>query len=63
MIESIVSRAFGLAPDIVLEKLSTGLINHTYKATTSNGDAFLLQQINTKIFSEPLAIQQNRIEA
>ncbi|AYD46890.1 phosphotransferase enzyme family protein [Arachidicoccus soli] len=59
MIETAVKRAFNLAQDIVLKKLSTGLINHTYKTTASNGDAFLLQQINTQVFPEPLLIQQN----
>jgi hypothetical protein len=59
MIETAVIRAFNLAQDIVLKKLSTGLINHTYKTTAPNGDVFLLQQINTNVFSEPLIIQQN----
>lgn len=59
MIEIAVKRAFNLAQDIVLKKLSTGLINYTYKTTASNGDTFLLQQINTQVFHEPLVIQQN----
>lgn len=38
--------------------IASGLINHTYKVVTSNGE-FVLQQLNTKVFQQPLAIDVN----
>jgi Ser/Thr protein kinase RdoA (MazF antagonist) len=38
--------------------IESGLINHTYKVITPNGK-FVLQQINTKVFKQPLAIDAN----
>ncbi|HTN36091.1 MAG TPA: phosphotransferase [Arachidicoccus sp.] len=62
MIESSVKDAFNFPGDIAVEKLSTGLINHTYKTTFPNGEVFLLQSINTKVFTQPLVIQQNYLK-
>jgi len=35
--------------------IESGLINHTYKVVTPNSK-FVLQQLNTNVFKQPLAI-------
>src|SRR5262245_35245141 len=46
--------------EFAVEELHSGLINHSYKVTSKlNGHSFLLQQINTKVFSQPWHIQSN----
>jgi Ser/Thr protein kinase RdoA (MazF antagonist) len=38
--------------------IQTGLINKTWKVTTSEGD-FILQKVNTSVFTNPVAIDEN----
>ena len=46
--------------DLVVTPVTTGLINQTYKVIIKiNGEKFLLQQINDKVFSEPEKVQAN----
>ncbi|MDI9365530.1 MAG: aminoglycoside phosphotransferase family protein [Flavobacterium sp.] len=41
-----------------ISPIESGLINHTYKVVTPNGK-FVLQQVNTNVFKQPLAIDAN----
>lgn len=41
-----------------VENITNGLINHTWKITTGNG-CFILQQVNTNIFTKPEWIAEN----
>lgn len=45
--------------EITVEKIGGGLINHTYKISAALKPAFLLQQINKNVFTNPKAIQDN----
>ncbi len=46
--------------DPVVEPVTDGLINKTFKVTlVESGEKFLLQQINTKVFPEPGKVQDN----
>lgn len=62
MIESSVKEAFNFPEPLEMEKLSTGLINHTYKTTFPDGQLYLLQSINTKVFEDPDKLQQNYLK-
>jgi hypothetical protein len=47
-------------PDLTITPVTNGLINKTFKVTIEHsGEKFLLQQINTQIFPEPGALQDN----
>ena len=46
---------------IVIEHVSGGLINHTYKVSCRPGSSFLLQQINKTVFKNPQDIQENYV--
>lgn len=59
MIESSVKEAFNFPAPLQVEKLSNGLINHTYKTTFPDGEVFLLQSINTTVFKDPDILQWN----
>lgn len=52
-----IAAGFGL-PQAFVEPLGSGLIHYTYKAE-ANGQAIVLQQINTKVFADPQALVQN----
>ena len=43
----------GFEDDIIIEPLGNGLINHTYKITNDKKKSFLLQAINTTVFTKP----------
>jgi thiamine kinase-like enzyme len=46
--------------DFIVEPLNGGLINHSYKVTSkANSGAFLLQQINDSVFTDPEKVQRN----
>ena len=62
MIDSSVKTAFNFPEPLELQKLSTGLINHTYKVMLPDGQAFLLQSINTTVFKNPDILQQNYLK-
>ena len=53
--------AFGIRPTEITA-LTQGLINQTYKVTDAGGDAFIVQQINTRIFQQPQQVQQNFVQ-
>lgn len=59
MIESAITEAFVIDGVAKLQKLSSGLINLTYKLTDRHGKNFLLQKINTQVFATPKDIQHN----
>ena len=59
MINKSVKEAFDFPEPLEMEKLSTGLINLTFKATFPSGAMYLLQNINTNVFNEPDKLQQN----
>lgn len=42
-----------------IEVLTSGLINKTFKVTNPNHEKYLLQKVNTQIFSEPNKIAEN----
>ena len=52
-----IAAGFGLQNALV-EPLGSGLIHYTYKAL-ADGQAIVLQQINTKVFADPQALVQN----
>ncbi len=46
--------------DYVVEKITGGLINHSFKVTDRlSGETFFLQQINISVFNEPQLLQNN----
>lgn len=55
------AKAFGIDP-VHFETLTTGLINATLKVQSVDGQLFILQKINTQVFSEPAIIQSNYLE-
>lgn len=42
-----------------IEKIDTGLINHSYKVKTANNGEVFLQQINSTVFKNPEHVQHN----
>lgn len=55
--------SFGLAAENnIIQKLSTGLINHTWKIT-GESHAYILQQINSNVFKSPQDISENILKA
>jgi len=44
-----------------LEKISGGNINVTYKSTSKDGKNYILQAINTNVFSNPVEVMENII--
>lgn len=61
MIHSNVLEAFRLLPYNDIRPLSAGLINHSYKVTLNNQQAYFLQQVNTSIFKQPEWMQDNYV--
>lgn len=51
-------KSFGLSEDAVVQPITSGLINHTWKVKTNTGN-FILQKINDQVFVDPTAIQHN----
>ena len=55
----VILKAYSIDPDsAVIQPVSNGLINKTWKVT-SGGSSFILQGINTNIFKEPLKLSEN----
>ncbi len=49
-------------PDVQsVQSLGSGLINHSYKIHTTDGNSFFLQQLNTAVFTNPSALQNNYV--
>ena len=61
MIDIAITEAFDIDGETEIRRLSSGLINHTYKITDKQGKDFLLQQINTQVFPQPKNIQNNYV--
>lgn len=58
-IKNLLSSAYGFeTTDLYLAPLGNGLINATWKVTTTD-NAFVFQKINTCIFKDPVAIDNN----
>src|SRR5581483_2701806 len=58
MLEAILSR-FGInANNCVIQTFGTGLINNTWKITSEH-HTYILQRINTNVFKNPQAIDEN----
>ncbi|RYG45813.1 MAG: aminoglycoside phosphotransferase family protein [Chitinophagaceae bacterium] len=58
MSESVLA-AYGLQPkQVTLERIGTGLINHTWKVSTGE-EVFILQKINEHVFTSPADIAHN----
>lgn len=53
-----IAPVFGITASSV-SAIADGLINHTYKVSQSDGRSFIVQQINTGIFSSPDHLMQN----
>ncbi len=47
------------SPIDTVERISGGNINKTYKLTTSDGEKYILQKINTSVFKDPDALMDN----
>ncbi len=51
---------YELGSDIVsIDPVNTGIINSTFLIKTKNGDYFIIQKINTGVFSEPYILMKN----
>jgi Ser/Thr protein kinase RdoA (MazF antagonist) len=57
MITSIL-RSFGIGEDCIVEPLTSGLINRTWKITDGERQ-FILQQINVQVFKKPFEVAAN----
>src|SRR5579872_7208322 len=42
-----------------LQPIGSGLIHHTWKVEVPGGKAYILQEVNTAVFSDPAAIAEN----
>lgn len=51
-------QAYGLPLDASIIPITSGIINHTYRVSTSVGH-FILQQVNAQVFKAPKLIHQN----
>lgn len=49
------------ADNLAAEKIGTGLINHSWKLTIPSLSPIFLQRINSIVFSDPIAVQENYI--
>ena len=56
-----VLKAYQIEKDCRIESFGTGLINHTWKIYTPHAD-YILQEINTRVFTNPNAIADNIIK-
>lgn len=61
MIDKEITNSFGITMPFTTEKIDSGLINNSYRILPQNeqNSAFFVQKINTNVFSNPAAIQQN----
>ena len=50
--------AYGIHTDSLIEPLTSGLINRTWKVTDGSNQ-FILQQINVQVFKKPYALAEN----
>lgn len=62
MVPESVLHAFNLICYTGIQPITAGLINQSYCITLQTEEAYLLQQINTSVFSRPLVLQENYIE-
>ena len=59
--EIIVEQFLGSVEILSITPIENGLINHTFLVETESGK-FILQQVNTLIFKNPKAIQNNHLK-
>ena len=52
---------FGFPAIRSCELMGQGLINSSYKIALEDGNEYFLQQINTSIFTNPMALQENYV--
>ena len=53
-----VLQAFGLSTDSVVEPITSGIINSTWKVKSPRGN-YILQSINDHVFANPKDIHEN----
>ena len=53
-----VLQAFGLSTDSVVEPITSGIINSTWKVKSPRGN-YILQRINDHVFANPEDIHEN----
>lgn len=58
MLESVLNQYGIVEKSLVVENFGSGLINNTWKIS-ENGNAFIVQKINTNVFKKPAYIEQN----
>jgi Ser/Thr protein kinase RdoA (MazF antagonist) len=58
MFQSVLQK-FNINETYIIEKISVGLINETYKIITIHHGLYILQKINDAIFKNPYAIEEN----
>ena len=58
-IEDIISKFDFGSPVIGYKQFGNGHINWTYRVETENGGLFVLQQINTYVFRDPVGLMRN----
>ncbi|MFZ6022902.1 MAG: phosphotransferase enzyme family protein [Bacteroidota bacterium] len=58
MLESVLNQYGIVEKSLVVETFGSGLINNTWKIS-ENGNAFIVQKINTHVFKKPGDIEQN----
>lgn len=58
MLESVLNQYGIVEKSLVVESFGSGLINNTWKIS-ENGNAFIVQKINSRVFKKPGDIEQN----
>lgn len=58
MLESVLNQYGIVEKSLIVENFGSGLINNTWKIS-ENGNAFIVQKINTHVFKKPGDIEQN----
>jgi Ser/Thr protein kinase RdoA (MazF antagonist) len=61
MILQAICEQFQLPAIHACQPLASGLINSSYKVSSTNGNAYFLQRINTNVFKNPLEVQHNYV--
>jgi hypothetical protein len=59
MLETVISAYLPGIERPTLQPIGSGLIHHTWKVEVPDGGAYILQEVNTTIFRQPLAIAAN----
>src|SRR5579859_7172865 len=59
MLEKVISSYLPGIDRPLLQPIGSGLIHRTWKVEVPGGDAYILQEVNTKVFQRPMAIARN----